>query len=148
MLFMLLLKIFLERGRKLIAPQVVSIVVNHQSLCARCVLISHSFERSASPYVCVVVNCFSLPLEGVDSSGMLLDYVVYVVVIILFPRFISSDSGASDCAVPVVIYFGEPCGKSRIGVGKQDLIRFREPLGEQELYNLSVLICVIRGSLE
>ena len=32
---------------------------------------------------------------------------VYVVVIILFPSFISSDSGASDCAVPVVIYFGE-----------------------------------------
>ena len=59
---------------------------------------------------------------------------VYVVVIILFPSLISSDSGASDCAVPVVIYFGEPCGKSRIGVGKQDLMRFREPLGEQELY--------------
>ena len=37
---------------------------------------------------------------------MLLNKVVYVVVIILFPSFISSDSGASDCAVPVVIYFG------------------------------------------
>ena len=53
---------------------------------------------------------------------------------VIFPCFISLDSGASDCAVPVVIYFGEPCGKSRIGVDKIDLIRFCESLGEQELH--------------
>ena len=54
-----------------------------------------------------VVVISPLSASCVVARAMLLNKVVYVVVIILFPSFISSDSGASDCAVPVVIYFGE-----------------------------------------
>ena len=41
----------------------------------------------------------------------------------------------------VVIYFGEPCGKSRIGVDKIDLIRFRERSEQELLTSLRAYPC-------